>query len=109
MYRVILFCLLIPFFAAAAPPPLDPPQTPAEFHQQEAARWLRVFEWREQETLDETAADYDVTYYELTMDLRNFAGRLITASTEIHAQALIPVFRHVVLNFCDTLTIDSIR
>ncbi|MCC6476199.1 M1 family metallopeptidase [bacterium] len=109
MYRVILFCLLLPLLAAAEPPPVNPPQSPAEFHEQEAARWQRVFEWRELEALDESAADYDVTYYKLTLDLRDFAGQSITASTEIHAIALISAFRNVVLNFCDTLTIDSVR
>ena len=110
MYRIVFFSLLLfPLLLSAQALPVAAPQSPAEFHEQEAARWQRVFEWHEETALDESAADYDVKYYKLTIDLRDFTGRTITASTEIHAQVQVPTFRNVLLNFCDTLTVDSIR
>jgi aminopeptidase N len=86
-----------------------PPANPSEFHNREAARWQKLFDARERETLDETQLDYDVTYYELWLDFRNFTGQQITGHTAIHATALIASFREVVLDLCDALVVDSVR
>ena len=52
MYRIVFF--LCYSSLCCFPRKLSPvaaPQSPAEFHQQEAARWQRVFEWHEETAL----------------------------------------------------------
>ncbi|MBK6765504.1 MAG: M1 family metallopeptidase [bacterium] len=105
-----VFFVLLLLLAPSAWAEIDetPPANPTEFHNLEATRWHGLIR-REQTALDETQADYDVFYYELWIDLRNFAGQQITGHTDIHGQALIPDFRDVVLDFCDTLAVGSVR
>lgn len=107
----MIWTLLVLLFAPLAWAEIDeiPPANPTEFHNMEAERWERVYAAREQSALDETQADFDVQYYELWLDLRNFAGQQVTGRTDIHGRALISDFRDVVLDFCDTLTVDSVR
>ncbi|MCB9357609.1 MAG: M1 family metallopeptidase [Calditrichaeota bacterium] len=107
MIRTLVFLLLLPLVLHAQ---IDetPPANPSEFHEQEASRLRRAIEVRENLSLDETQTDFDVLYYELWLDLRNFAGQQITGQTDVHGKALIPAFRHVVLDMCDTLVVDSV-
>lgn len=112
MMRLFLFltlCSIILSGSAFAEIDETPPASPSEFHAQEATRWQRVIEAREHASLDETQADFDAVYYELWIDLRNFNGQQITGRTDIHGRALIANFNEVVLDFCDTLTVDSVR
>lgn len=106
-----ILTLLCLWLASPALAQIDetPPSSPSDFHSREAARWQKVFDSREAMRLDETQADYDVVYYELWIDLRNFAGQQITGRTDIHGRSLLEGFNEVVLDFCDTLTVDSVR
>lgn len=108
MIWTLLLILLAPLTLRAQ---LDetPPANPTDFHNREARRWQRVLENREHATLDETQNDFDVLYYELWIDLRDFTGQQITGRTDVHGRALLTNFRDVVLDFCDTLTVDSVR
>lgn len=106
----VALVLLFLFFAPSVRAEIDetPPANPTEFHNREATRWHGLIS-REPSALDETQADWDALYYELWLDLRNFAGQQITGRTDIHGRAGIADFRDVVLDLCDTLTVDSVR
>ncbi|MBK6911987.1 MAG: M1 family metallopeptidase [bacterium] len=113
--RLPLFCLAFLCLAAGSVWADDtsqltlPPSSPSEFHEQEATRWRLALEARDQLTLDETQLDYDVRYYELWVDLRNYTGRQIAGRTDVYGTALTANFRDVVLDLCDTLSVDSVR
>ncbi len=109
LFLLLTLCGLVLTGSAFAQMDETPPASPAEFHTQELGRWRNVIESRAQYTLDETQADYDALYYELWIDLRNFAGQQITGHTNIHGRALVANFNEVVLDLCDTLTVDSVR
>ncbi|MCB1060509.1 MAG: M1 family metallopeptidase [Calditrichaeota bacterium] len=112
MMRLLFLLTLCGALWANTLPALDeetPPANPTEFHNREAVRWHKLDDVRERRSLDETQADYDVTYYELWLDLRNFSGQQISGSTNIHGQALSASFRDVVLDFCDAMSVDSVR
>lgn len=110
--RLLFLLTLCGTLWANTTPALDletPPANPTEFHEREAARWHKLIGAREPSSLDETQQDYDVLYYELWLDLRNFSGQQVTGQTDIYGKALIADFRDVILNFCDAMVVDSVR
>jgi len=106
---LLFACLLCGMLRADELNLLTLPTSPAEFHAQEAARLQRAFDVQARTPLDETQLDYDVKYYELWVDLRNFAGHTISGRSDMHATALVNSFNEVVMDFCDTLAVDSVR
>ncbi|MBI5058591.1 M1 family metallopeptidase [candidate division KSB1 bacterium] len=84
-----------------------PPATPAEFHATEAQRYERVLA---EPTLKwDHAPEYDALYYRLTIDVRNYAGRQITAQLELAAACAELQLAELHFDLCDALIVDSIR
>jgi aminopeptidase N len=101
---VLLFLTAIPAHGQDE----DVPQSPAEFHEQE---WKRVKEGLfDNADLDvrSSQADFDVTYYELNLDLRNYAGRILSGWVTITARSLAPDLSEFVLDLCSAFIVDSV-
>lgn len=85
-----------------------PPLSPAEFHEQECRRIQQGLEDYSTTTERSTQADFDVTYYDLQFDFRNYTARVIYGSTTIVAKSLAPDLDQFVLDLCTNLIVDSV-
>ncbi|MDD5087693.1 MAG: M1 family aminopeptidase [bacterium] len=84
-----------------------PPENPKQFHAQEAARLLAFHEQLQESPLLSTQADYDVLYYDITLDLRGFYSQTIAGSVLVQARSLAPDLDELVLDLCSNLIVDS--
>lgn len=82
--------------------------TPKQFHEQECTRLKTSLERMQANALDETQADFDVVYYDLRLDIRDYDSRIIKGAVTTYARALTADFNEVILDLCTSLTIDSI-
>lgn len=113
--RLCFFALLaalgLTLLAVAAPNPwaedFPPPESPKQFHAQEAERLLQIRERMDESPLLSTQADYDALYYDITLDLRDFYGQTIAGSVIVKARSLAPDLDELVLDLCSNLTVDS--
>ncbi|MFZ5432439.1 MAG: M1 family metallopeptidase [Calditrichota bacterium] len=116
MKRLLLSLLILTITAslAAAQPAVNawdeplPPRTPKEFHEQEAQRYLALREVLRDATTLSVQADYDVFYYDLSLDLRDYAARTIYGEVTVMAHSVAADLNEMLLDLCSSLTIDSV-
>ncbi|HEY3295627.1 MAG TPA: M1 family aminopeptidase [bacterium] len=85
-----------------------PPANPREFHEREAARIRRGIEAEQQQAITSTQNDYDVTYYDLWIDARAYSAHQMSGAVNITARSLAADLNEMVLDFCATMTVDSV-
>jgi hypothetical protein len=85
-----------------------PPASPREFHDQEMQRLKSALDAPPPSVLLSTQADFDAVYYDITVDLRNYAGRAITGSVNMLARSLANDLNELILDLCGTLIVDSV-
>lgn len=85
-----------------------PPASPKEFHEQDMARTAAEWSARELSPLASTQAEYDVTYYHLVLDIRDFYGEIIYGELTVQARSLADGFDELVLDLCSDLIVDSV-
>ena len=90
-------------------PPDDatPPANPAEFHAQEWQRVRAGLDAFVERPLTSTEADYDVLYYDLTVDVRNYSAHTIIGQVNLTARSLVSDLDELVLDLCADLVVDS--
>jgi aminopeptidase N len=109
MFGLLLsLCLPLLLIAAEYDQASSPPLTPSEFHNQEFARIRRGLENQPIASSREVQDDFDVTYYDLKLDIRDYANQRITGIVTTHGRALTENFDQVLLDLCATLAVDSI-
>jgi aminopeptidase N len=84
------------------------PANPKQFHDQEAARIERGIEAQAQLPLLSEETDYDVTYYNLDVDARNYSAQQMSGKVDIFARSVASDLNEIVLDFCATMTLDSV-
>lgn len=84
------------------------PLTPADFHKRECERLRRIRDELETRPFLSTQADFDALYYDLTLDIRDFNGRIIYGSALIRVRSLADDLDELVLDLCTTLAVDSV-
>ena len=110
MLRNMLIALLVGSVVFAAPGQQDRlPRSPKDFHEQEFARIKSGLERMSLNALDETQEDFDVVYYDLKLDIRDFYGETISGEVTTYGKALVEGFNEVALDLCTSFTIDSIK
>ena len=85
-----------------------PPLTPNAFHERECARLRQIIEELQTRPLLSTQADYDAVYYDLTLDVRNFAASTIYGSAVILVRSLADDLDELILDLCSALSVDSV-
>ncbi len=95
--------------AWAEMPPDDatPPANPAEFHAQEWQRIRAGLKAYAEFPLTSTETDYDVLYYDLTVDVRNYSAHTILGRLDLTARSVVEDLDELVLDLCSQLTVDS--
>ena len=84
------------------------PANPKQFHDQEAARIWRGVEAERQMAITSTEDDYDVTFYDLSVDARNYSAHQMSGTVNITARSVANDLNEMVLDFCATMTVDSV-
>ncbi|RPH96483.1 M1 family peptidase [candidate division KSB1 bacterium] len=88
---------------------LSPLLTPRQFHDMECARLRSAFiRMQSARPLDSEQSDYDAVYYHLTLDVRDFTGRIIYGTSTITARSLDDNLDELILDLCSTFTVDSV-
>jgi aminopeptidase N len=110
-FLLVLFCGA---WAAClwAQTPVDqedpPPADPRAFHQQELDRIRAGVPETPLPTPLATQDDFDVTYYFITLDVRNYSGHIFKGNVQINARSLTSGLSEMVLDLCSTFTVDSV-
>ena len=99
---------LAPLTLRCEEPDLPYPFTPATFHELECARLRQTIHELESRPLLSTQADFDALYYHLTLDIRNFSGRIVWGNTLITVRSLANDLDELILDLCSSLTVDSV-
>jgi aminopeptidase N len=85
-----------------------PPLTPREFHDRECARLRHTLSDMETRPLLSTQSDYDAVYYDLTFDVRDFAGHTISGKAVVVVRSRANDLNELILDLCSSLTVDSV-
>lgn len=85
-----------------------PPANPRQFHDQEMARIGRGIEAQRQMAITSTQDDFDVTFYDLQIDARNYSAHQMAGAVNIIARSVANDLNEMVLDFCATMTVDSV-
>ncbi len=87
----------------------NPPTSPAHFHELESQRYARIFESaRDRETNLDDHPEYDIKYYDLFFDVRNFLGSVLYANGRVIAQVESGPLTTWTLDLCYDLSVDSV-
>jgi hypothetical protein len=80
----LMMCLPLLLCATENSDELSPPLTPGEFHNQEFARIRRGLERQPTASSREVQEDFDVVYYDLKLDIRDYYNERITGQVTTH-------------------------